>query len=97
MVGFNEQIAFDSIVDGILTLQENSGNMIETYVYPMPGFPNQLRAVLRSPLVLGRTYTATLQPGVADLAGNARSESYAWTFHTTQIEMRYLYLPLVQK
>jgi uncharacterized repeat protein (TIGR01451 family) len=97
VVSFDEQIAFDSIVDGILTLQDNSGNMIETYVYPAPGFPSQLRAVLRSPLVLGRMYTATLQPGIADLAGNARSESYAWTFHTTQIEMRYLYLPLVQK
>lgn len=97
VVSFNEQIAFDSIVDGILTLQDNSGNVIETYVYPVPGFPKQLRAVLRSPLVLGRSYTATLQPGIADLAGNARSESYAWTFHTTQVEAWYLYLPLIQR
>lgn len=56
-----------------------------------------LRAVLRSPLVEGRTYTATLQPGIADLAGNVRGQSFAWTFHTTQMEIWHLYLPLIQR
>jgi hypothetical protein len=78
---FSESMDESSIYASTFTVQNSSGASVSGTVTYDPS-TNKVTFIPSSTLAYSTTYTAKLNTGVKDLAGNALASDYTWTFTT---------------